>query len=47
MERYQAYFSSLEKIGTVPILRGGAVTEVVYVYRAKNLLKPYPRPYGI
>lgn len=47
MERYQTYFSSLQQIGTVPIRRGGAVTEVVYVYQAKNLLKPYPRPYGI
>ncbi len=46
-DRYQAYFSSLQEIGTVPIRRGGAVTEVIHVSRAKTLLKPYPRPYGI
>lgn len=46
-ERYQEYFKSLEEIGTVPIRRGGAITEVLHVYQAKTLLKPYPRPYGI
>jgi hypothetical protein len=44
---YRSYFRSLEKIGKVRIRRGGAVTEVFYVYQAKTLLKPYPRPYGI
>lgn len=44
---YRSYFSSLQKIGKVRIRRGGAVTEVFYVYQAKTLLKPYPRPYGI
>lgn len=43
---YREYFSSLQEIGTVPILRGGAVTEVFHVYQAKQLLKPYPRIYG-
>jgi hypothetical protein len=47
MDRYRTYFSSLQEIGTVPIRRGGAVVEVFYVYQAKNLLKPYPRLYGI
>lgn len=47
LERYQDYFSSIQEIGTVPIKRGGAITEVIYVYQAKNLLKPYPRPYGV
>jgi len=47
LERYQNYFSSMQEIGTLPIKRGGAITEVIYVYQAKNLLKPYPRPYGI
>jgi 4-amino-4-deoxy-L-arabinose transferase-like glycosyltransferase len=46
-DEYRTYFSSLQEIGTVPIRRGGAVTEVFYVYQAKTLLKPYPRPYGI
>ena len=44
---YRTYFSSIEEIGTIPIRRGGAVIEVVYVYEAKTLLKPYPRHYGI
>lgn len=44
---FQTYFNSLEEIGTVPIRRGGAVTEVFYVYQAKKLLKPYPRIYGL
>jgi len=44
---YRSYFRSLEKIGKVRIRRGGAVTEVFYVYQGKTLLKPYPRPYGI
>lgn len=44
---YQAYFSSIQEIGTVPIWRGGTVIKVVYVYEAKTQLKPYPRSYGI
>jgi hypothetical protein len=46
-DKYRAYFSSLQALATVPIRRGGAVTETIYVYQGKTLLKPYPRPYGI
>jgi hypothetical protein len=46
LERYQDYFSKIQEIGKIPIKRGGAITEFIYVYQAKNLLKPYPRPYG-
>ncbi len=46
-DKYRTYFSSLQAIATVPIRRGGAVTETIYVYQGKTLLKPYPRPYGI
>lgn len=46
-QRYRTYFSSLEEIGTVPIRRGGGITEIIHVSRAKTLLKPYPRPYGV
>lgn len=46
LDRYNLYFQSIEKIGTVPIRRGGAVIDTFHVYKAKNLLKPYPRPYG-
>jgi hypothetical protein len=46
-EEFRTYFSSFQAIATVPIRRGGEVIEVYYVYQAKTLLKPYPRPYGI
>jgi len=46
LDRYNLYFQSIEKIGTVPIQRGGAVIDTFHIYKAKNLLKPYPRPYG-
>jgi hypothetical protein len=42
-ESYRQYFSSLEEIGTVPIVRSGAVTEIFHVFQGKNLLKPYPK----
>lgn len=45
--RYGPYFSTMQKIGDIPIRRGGAVVQVFKVYEAKNLLKPYPRRYGI
>ncbi|MBD2609215.1 glycosyltransferase family 39 protein [Scytonema hofmannii FACHB-248] len=47
MASYRSYFSSLSAIATIPIRRGGVVINVVYVYQAKTLLKPYPRSYGI
>jgi len=47
MASYRSYFSSLQEIGTIPIRRGGVVINVVYVYQAKTLLKPYPRSYGM
>jgi len=47
MASYRSYFSSLNEIETIPIRRGGVVINVVYVYQAKALLKPYPRSYGI
>ncbi|MCV3212704.1 glycosyltransferase family 39 protein [Plectonema radiosum NIES-515] len=47
MASYRSYFSSLSAIEKIPIRRGGVVINVVYVYQAKTLLKPYPRSYGI
>ncbi|MDF5720581.1 MAG: glycosyltransferase family 39 protein [Rhizonema sp. PD37] len=44
---YKNHFSSLTEIETIPIRRGGAVVNVIYVYQAKTLLKPYSRSYGI
>lgn len=45
--QYRPYFRSIELIGEVPIRRGDAVAQTFYVYQAKTLLKPYPRPYGL
>ncbi|MGA7955045.1 MAG: glycosyltransferase family 39 protein [Gloeobacterales cyanobacterium] len=45
--KYGSYFRSIQKIGTVPIRRGGEVVQVFNVYYAKKLLRPYPRPYGL
>jgi hypothetical protein len=44
---YHEYFASIEPMGTIPILRGGEVVEEFLVYRANQLLKPYPWPYGL
>ncbi len=46
MDQYKTYFKTIENIGSVPIERGKVVIEVIQVYQAKTLLKPYPRPYG-
>ncbi|MBH8555108.1 glycosyltransferase family 39 protein [Nostocaceae cyanobacterium CENA357] len=47
MDSYRNHFSSLTEIATIPIRRGGVVVNVIYVYQARTLLKPYPRSYGI
>jgi 4-amino-4-deoxy-L-arabinose transferase-like glycosyltransferase len=44
---YASYFQNFEQIGEIPIWRGGAIVDVFQVYQGKNLLKPYPRLYGI
>jgi 4-amino-4-deoxy-L-arabinose transferase-like glycosyltransferase len=44
--RYPSYFKQLTKLGEIPIRRGGEIVETFSVYQAKNLLKPFPRPYG-
>ena len=40
-DSYRTYFSSFQEIATVPIRRGGAVTEVFHVYQTGKMLKPY------
>lgn len=47
MASYRSYFSSVSEIETLVIKRGGVPINVIYVYQAKTLLKPYPRSYGI
>jgi hypothetical protein len=45
-KRYPSYFSSLTKLGEIPILRGGIIVENFSIYATQNMLKPFPRPYG-
>ncbi|GAB4368284.1 MAG: hypothetical protein Kow00121_07300 [Elainellaceae cyanobacterium] len=40
------YFQSIESIAELPIRRAGVTVETFKVFRATELLKPYPRPYG-
>lgn len=42
-QEFRSYFSRFAEIGTVPLRRGGEVTDVFHIYKAENLLKPYPR----
>ncbi|MGQ9836461.1 MAG: ArnT family glycosyltransferase [Cyanobacteriota bacterium] len=42
---YGDYFVSLEPVAEIPLLRAGAVTQTFQVYRAHQMLRPYPRPY--
>jgi Dolichyl-phosphate-mannose-protein mannosyltransferase len=44
--RYHSYFRSLNKLGEIPILRGGVIVEIFSVYQAQTMMKPFPRPYG-
>ncbi len=39
---FSNYFQKFEVINTIPLRRGGAVTDTFYVYRAQNLLQLYP-----
>ncbi len=46
-QKYGSYFDWIEKIADIPLKRGGEVVDVIQVYRAHTLLKPFPRPYGL
>ncbi|HSM84046.1 MAG TPA: glycosyltransferase family 39 protein [Nodosilinea sp.] len=46
LARYRPLFDSIEPLGTIPLRRGGEVTETIHVYRANNLRRPYEYPYG-
>jgi 4-amino-4-deoxy-L-arabinose transferase-like glycosyltransferase len=43
----QDYFQEIKEVATIPLTRGGVVTQTWQVYEAKEMLKPYPRPYGL
>jgi hypothetical protein len=47
MASYRSHFDSLQEIETISIRRGGEIVNVIHIYQAKNLLKPYSRSYGI
>ncbi len=46
VDRYRPLFDSIEPLGTVPLRRGGEVTETIHVYRANRLRQAYEYPYG-
>ncbi|MGB7248131.1 MAG: glycosyltransferase family 39 protein [Phormidesmis sp.] len=39
------YFQSITPITEITTQRGGSITETFYLYRANNLIEPYPYPY--
>ncbi|WP_421656454.1 ArnT family glycosyltransferase [Leptothermofonsia sp. ETS-13] len=47
LAQYQGYFEKVQKVAEIPINRGGAIVQVIEIYRCDRLLKPYPRSYGI
>ncbi|MBF2068058.1 MAG: glycosyltransferase family 39 protein [Calothrix sp. C42_A2020_038] len=47
MTSYKSHFNNFNEIAKVPIKRGGVVVNNIYIYQANNLLKSYPRAYGI
>jgi 4-amino-4-deoxy-L-arabinose transferase-like glycosyltransferase len=46
VSKYSSYFEAIDKVGEVPIKRGGETVQKFHVYRATKMLRPYPRPYG-
>ncbi|MEC4805636.1 MAG: glycosyltransferase family 39 protein [Jaaginema sp. PMC 1079.18] len=40
---FSHYFRTFTEIGTIPLKRGGEITDVFHIYQAQTLLKPYPR----
>lgn len=42
---FQPYFAALAPLTSVPLTRGGVVSETVLIYQAMGLKQPYPYPY--
>jgi len=42
---YEPLFASIEPLTTVPLERGGEVTETVHIFRANDFKAVYPYPY--
>jgi 4-amino-4-deoxy-L-arabinose transferase-like glycosyltransferase len=45
--QYKPYFQQFDKLGEVLIRRSGKVINVFHVYQGQQMLKPFPRPYGV
>lgn len=43
---YGDYFEQIEPVAEIPLLRAGAVAQTFQVYLARQMRKPYPRPYS-
>ncbi|MFS8831238.1 glycosyltransferase, partial [Synechococcus sp. R8-2] len=43
---YGDYFAQIEPVAEVPLVRAGAVAQTFQVYLARQMRKPYPRPYS-
>ncbi len=43
--QYQDYFKHIQKSQIFPF-SGGTIVQVLQIYQANEMLKPYPRPYG-
>ncbi|MBE9030533.1 glycosyltransferase family 39 protein [filamentous cyanobacterium LEGE 11480] len=41
---YAPYFKSWEKLGEVPLFRGGVEVDRIHVFQGTQLVKPFPRP---
>jgi hypothetical protein len=41
---YGPYFQSWQKVGEVPLFRGGVLVDRIHVYEGRQLIKPFPRP---
>lgn len=47
LKKYDGYFAKLTFIKEIPLFRAGQISQTFLLYYAQNLLKTYPRPYGI
>jgi hypothetical protein len=41
---YAPYFQNWQKVGDVPLMRGGVEVDRIHVYQGRQLVQPFPRP---
>jgi hypothetical protein len=41
---YIPYFQNWQKVGEIPLLRGGVEVDRIHVYQGQRLVQPFPRP---